>query len=147
MPDINRVQLFGRVGKDPELRYTSQGKAWVTFTMATAENYKDKGGEWKSTVEWHNVVIWGDYAEKVHAQISKGSQLFVEGKTTSRSWEKKEGGKGYITEVVASVVIPAYASEKQSGAAEPRSADKVGESQRSVTQATFSDDQIDDIPF
>ena len=99
---VNKVILLGNVGKDPEVRYLENGTAVANFSLATTENFKNKNGERVSNTEWHNIVAWRGLAEIAEKYVKKGSQLFIEGKITSRSWDDKEGNKRYTTEVVAS---------------------------------------------
>ncbi len=97
---VNKVILIGNLGKDPEVRRLESGVAVATFSMATSENYKDKSGEWQSTTEWHNIVVWRNMAERAESQLKKGSMIYIEGKLTHRSYDDKDGNKRYITEVV-----------------------------------------------
>lgn len=102
MKDINRATLIGRTGKDPEIRYTGEGKMVVTFSVATGEGWKDKNGDWQNKTEWHNVVCFGKVAESVEATgIIKGQMVFVEGKITTNKWQDKEGNNRYTTQVSA----------------------------------------------
>lgn len=94
---LNKVQLIGLVGKDPEVREASGAKV-ATFTLATSERYKDKNGEYQTNTEWHNLVCWRQ-AEYVEKYIGKGALVYVEGKLRTRSWEK-DGEKKYVTEIL-----------------------------------------------
>lgn len=97
---LNRAQIIGNCGKDAEVRMVGENKV-ATFTVATAERYKDsKSGEWKENTEWHNIVCWRHTAELAEKYIRKGTQLYIEGKIRTRSWEK-DGEKRYVTEIVA----------------------------------------------
>lgn len=97
---VNKVILLGSVGKDPEVRMVGEAKV-ATFSVATNEKYKDsKSGEWKENTEWHNIVCWRNTAELAEKYIKKGTQLFIEGKLRTRSWDK-DGEKRYVTEIVA----------------------------------------------
>ena len=98
---VNKAILVGRVGKDPEVRFTQGGAAVASFSLATDESYKDKSGEKVKKTEWHNLVIWGPSVEKfVQPYIHKGDMIYVEGKLQTRSWEdKKNGGTRYTTEI------------------------------------------------
>lgn len=98
---MNRVQLIGALGKDPEFKYTSSGQGVCNFSMATSESYKDKNGETQKKTEWHSVVVWGKLAELANVNLKKGSKCFVEGALTTRSWDNKDGQKQYKTEVTA----------------------------------------------
>jgi len=102
MAGINKVILIGRLGKEPELRYTPNGDAVVTLTIATSDEWKDKtSGEKQERVEWHRVVLWRKLAEIAGNYLKKGSQVYIEGKLQTRSWEDKDGNKRYTTEIVA----------------------------------------------
>ncbi len=97
---INKVVLLGNVGKDPEVKYLESGTAVATFPLATSENFKDKNGERQTRTEWHNIVLWRGLAEVAEKYVKKGTQLYIEGKITSRSYEK-DGQTRYFTEIVA----------------------------------------------
>ena len=103
---LNRVQLIGNLGKDPEIKYTPQGTPVAKLTIATNERFKDKGGEWQDRTEWHNVVLWQRLAEIAGEYLKKGGKVYVEGRLQTRSWDDKQTGqKKYMTEVVASDLI------------------------------------------
>jgi single-strand DNA-binding protein len=98
---VNKVMLLGNVGKDPEMRATQGGMVIASFSLATADRAKDATGNWVDKTEWHNLVCFGRTAEIVRDYVKKGSQLFVEGKITNRSWDDKESGqKKYRTEII-----------------------------------------------
>jgi single-strand DNA-binding protein len=101
---INKVILVGNLGKDPEVRFTANGQAIAKFPVATAEKWKDQQGQMQERTEWHNVVVWGKQAEACGQYLSKGRQVFVEGRIQTRSYDDKDGNKRYITEIVAQVV-------------------------------------------
>jgi single-strand DNA-binding protein len=98
---INKVILIGNVGKDPEVKYLESGVPKCTFSLATSETYNNKGGEKVTNTEWHNIVLWRGLAEVAQKYVKKGSQIYIEGKIRSRSWDDKDGNKRYITEIVA----------------------------------------------
>ena len=98
---VNKVILVGNVGKDPETRYLEGGTAVCSFPMATSETYRNRDGERVTNTEWHNVVMWRGLAEIAERYVKKGSQLFIEGKIRTRSWEDKDGNKRYTTEIIA----------------------------------------------
>ena len=101
---VNKVILLGHLGKDAETKFTPNGVARSTFTIATNRRWKDQSsGEWKEITDWHNVVLWR--SENLTNYLLKGKQVYVEGRLESRSWEDKEGQKRYITEVVADDLI------------------------------------------
>ena len=95
----NRVTLVGNLGKDAEMRYTPQGTAVCTFSLATSERWTGKDGQKQERTEWHRVVLWAKQAEAVHDFLVKGKQILVEGKLQTREWEDKGGNKRYTTEV------------------------------------------------
>ena len=98
---VNKVFLLGRLGKDPEMRATAGGMTIANFTLATSDRAKDAQGNWADHTEWHNLVAFGRTAEIVRDYCKKGSQIFVEGKIQTRSWEDKESGaKKYRTEIL-----------------------------------------------
>ena len=98
----NRVQLIGHLGMNPEVKKLDGGNSVGKFTMATHESYTNKKGEKVEDTQWHNIVAWGKTAELMGDLLTKGKEVMVEGKLTSRSWEDKDGNKRYITEVVVS---------------------------------------------
>jgi single-strand DNA-binding protein len=98
---VNKVILVGRLGKDPELRYTAAGTAVATFSLATDERYKDRDGNQQSKTEWHNIVTWRQLAEICGKFLHKGKQVYIEGKIQTRSYDDRDGNKRYITEIVA----------------------------------------------
>ena len=98
---INKVILIGRLGSDPEIRYTSNGGAVANFSLATNENWTDKSGQKQERTEWHRIVVWGKLGELCGQYLTKGRQAFVEGRLQTRDWTDKEGHKRYTTEIVA----------------------------------------------
>lgn len=104
MSGVNKVILVGRLGNDPEIRYTQQGVAVTNFNIATSENWVDKGGQKQERTEWHRIVVWGKMAEICSQYLGKGRQVYVEGRLQTRQWEDKDGQKRYTTEVVAATV-------------------------------------------
>lgn len=101
----NHVELIGNLGKDPEIKFTSSGKAIANFTIATNERYKD-GEEWKDKTEWHSLVAWERHAEILRDYVKKGDKIFIEGKLQTRSWDDKTTGqKKYMTEIVTKDLI------------------------------------------
>src|SRR6266446_4226059 len=98
---VNRVILVGRLGRDPETRYTGGGQAVANFSVATDESYKDKNGERQKRTEWHKIVVWGKQAEIAQQYLKKGSLIFIEGRIQSREWQDKEGQKRTSFEIVA----------------------------------------------
>ena len=99
---VNKVMLVGRLGRDPETRYTGGGQAVANFSVATDETYKDRNGERQKRTEWHKIVVWGKQAEIAQQYLKKGSLVFIEGRIQSREWQDKEGQKRTSFEIVAS---------------------------------------------
>lgn len=98
---VNKVILVGRLGRDPETRYTSGGQAVANFSVATDESFKDRNGERQKRTEWHKIVVWGKQAEIAQQYLKKGSLLYIEGRIQSREWQDKEGNKRTSFEIVA----------------------------------------------
>ena len=97
---VNKVILVGNVGKDPETRYLDESTAITKFSMATSETYKNKSGERVSTTEWHNIVLWRGLAQVAEKYVKKGTQIYIEGRIKTRSYDDADGNKKYITEIV-----------------------------------------------
>jgi single-strand DNA-binding protein len=102
---VNKVILIGNLGRDPEVRYTPGGQAVANFTIATNEAWTDKSGQKQERTEWHRIVVWGKQAELCGEYLSKGRQVYIEGRLQTREWTNKEGAKQYTTEVVANQVV------------------------------------------
>ena len=101
---LNKAMLIGNVGRDPEVRYLDgqSGNAKVaTFTLATTERYRDRNGETRENTEWHNIVAWRNTADVVERFVRKGTQLYIEGRIRTRSWDDQTGNKRYTTEIIA----------------------------------------------
>lgn len=98
---VNKVILVGNLGRDPEVRTTPSGQPVTNFTLATSRRWKDREGNKQEKTEWHNIVVWGKQAETCGQYLSKGRQVFVEGRIATRSYDDKDGNKRYITEIVA----------------------------------------------
>ena len=97
---VNKVILIGNLGKDPELKYTTSSRAVVNFSLATSERWTSQDGQKQEKTTWHNIVAWGKQAEVINEYCRKGKQLYIEGRIDNRSWDKDDGTKGYISEVV-----------------------------------------------
>ena len=101
---INKVILIGNVGQDPEVRYTgdaNNGAKVATIRLATTERYRDRNGNPQEHTEWHNVVVWRNQADVVEKYVKKGTQLYIEGRIRTRSWDDQTGNKRYTTEIIA----------------------------------------------
>jgi single-strand DNA-binding protein len=105
MSGVNKVIIVGRLGGDPELRYTPGGQAVARLSVATSENWTDKQGQKQERTEWHRIAVWGKLAEICGQHLAKGRQVYVEGRLQTRSWDDKATGqKRYATEIVANTV-------------------------------------------
>ena len=117
---INKVILIGNVGQDPEVRYTgdaSNGAKVATLRLATTERYRDRNGNMQEHTEWHNVVVWRNTADVVEKYVRKGTQLYIEGRLRTRSWDDQNGSKRYTTEIVADTLQ--LLGRKQDSPAQP----------------------------
>src|SRR5258706_1437685 len=101
MGSVNKVILVGNLGRDSELRYTPGGAAVATLNLATTEVWNDKGGQRQEKTEWHRIVLWGKQAESLQEYLTKGKQIYVEGRLQTRQWDDKDGNKKYTTEIKA----------------------------------------------
>ena len=98
---MNKVILIGNLGRDSELRYTPGGAAVATLNMATTEVWNDKQGQKQEKTEWHRIIVWGKQAESLQEYLTKGKQIYVEGRLQTRQWDDKDGNKRYTTEIKA----------------------------------------------
>src|ERR1700704_2240287 len=105
MGSVNKVILVGNLGRDAELRYTPGGAAVATINMATTEVWNDKAGQRQEKTEWHRVVLWGKTAESLKEYLTKGKQIYVEGRLQTRQWDDKDGNKRYTTEIRGDRVV------------------------------------------
>jgi single-strand DNA-binding protein len=101
MGSVNKVILVGNLGRDAELRYTPGGSAVATLNLATTEVWNDRNQQRQEKTEWHRVVLWGKQAESLQEYLTKGKQIYVEGRLQTRQWDDKEGNKRYTTEIKA----------------------------------------------
>ena len=101
MGSVNKVILVGNLGRDSELRYTPGGAAVATLNLATTEVWNDKAGQKQEKTEWHRIVLWGKQAESLQEYLTKGKQIYVEGRLQTRQWDDKDGNKKYTTEIKA----------------------------------------------
>jgi len=101
---VNKVILVGNVGRDPEIRHLDTGVAVANFPLATSETYTAKNGERVTTTEWHNIVLWRGLAEVAEKYVTKGRQLYIEGRIRTRSYDDKDGIKKYMTEIYGDVM-------------------------------------------
>jgi single-strand DNA-binding protein len=148
---VNKVFLLGNVGKDPEIRATAGGMTIASFTLATADRQKDQQGNWTDKTEWHNLVAFQRTAEIVRDYVKKGTQIFVEGKIQTRSWDDKESGqKKYRTEILVNELslLGKPGGESGGGSYAKSSSTSYGSS-TPAAQPDYAEQGItdDDIPF
>lgn len=116
MAGVNKAILVGRLGADPEVRYTNSGTAVANFNMATSVNFTDKNGEKTEKTEWHRIVAFGKLGEICGEYLSKGKQVYIEGRLQTREWEDRDGNKKRTTEIVAGTMqMLGAASDKVRG--------------------------------
>ena len=145
---VNKVIILGRLGQDPELRYTPGGAAVCNFSLATSENWTDKSGQKQEKTEWHRIVVWGKLAELCNQYLSKGRQAFVEGKLQTRSWDDNNGQKRYTTEISATTVqFIGGASASPSQQRTDQSPEYQDAPSQDYSLSTDSSFTADDIPF
>ena len=149
MAGINKVILVGNLGKDPEVRAISTDRKVANFSLATTESYKNKSGERVDQTEWHNVVFYGPIADVIERYLRKGSQIYVEGKIRTRSYDDKDGVKKYITEIIGDTMTMlgtkgSSESGSSSGSSSSSSAAPAMESAGSFEPQTSG---ADDLPF
>lgn len=140
---LNRAMLIGRLGADPELRFTQGGSAVLNMRLATTEVYYDRNKERQENTEWHTVVLWGNRAEALNKYLSKGKEIAVEGRIQTRSWEDKDGNKRYATEIVATNVVMLGKRDD----AEDGQRNDAPRGPRQEQAAAPADDYDDSIPF
>jgi single-strand DNA-binding protein len=144
---VNKVILIGRLGKDPELKYTASGTPFCRFSMATDDVWNDKAsGERQEKTEWHNIVVWDRLAEICNQYLTKGKLVYIEGRLQTREWDDQEGNKRRTTEVVARdmVMLGGNTGEGAGGGQRRAASAEGGSASVSSSTSTITDD---DIPF
>jgi single-strand DNA-binding protein len=150
MGSVNKVILVGNLGRDAELRYTPGGAAVATLNMATTEVWNDKAGQRQEKTEWHRVVLWGKTAESLNEYLTKGKQIYVEGRLQTRQWDDKEGIKRYTTEIRGDrVVLLGGGGGRGGGMARGGSDESTGHGHTPAPGADSPEQPLtdDDIPF
>ena len=135
MSSVNKVILIGRLGKDPEVRFTQSGTAVARLSVATDESYKDREGNKVQRTEWHNVILWNQLATIPGDYLAKGRQAYFEGKLQTREWEDQEGNRRVSTEIMALHLV-LLGSKEEANKAEPATARSEGKA--SPSKATPS---------
>jgi len=146
---VNKVILIGRLGKDPEMRYTSSGTAVVNFSLATNHFMKDQDGNNSDQTEWHQIVAFGRTAEVAGEYLNKGKLVYIEGRLQTRSWDDQNGQKRYKTEVVCSnLQLLGSKGDSDLPSEETPEMEKTIESDNEKEgQAKTSGEEEDDLPF
>ncbi len=148
MGSVNKVILVGNLGRDAELRYTPGGAAVATLNLATTEVWNDKAGQKQEKTEWHRVVVWGKSAESLAEYLTKGKQIYVEGKLQTRQWDDKDGNKRYTTEVRCDrVVLLGGGGGRSGGASVDRGEHAAGAGGHASAPDAPEPLTDDDIPF
>jgi single-strand DNA-binding protein len=144
MGSVNKVILVGNLGRDIELRYTPGGAAVATLNLATTEVWTDRNNQRQEKTEWHRVIVWGKQAESLQEYLTKGKQIYVEGRLQTRQWDDKDGNKRYTTEIKTNRVTLLGGAGRGLGA---------GDIERATTPMSIGDETPmapmteDDIPF
>jgi single-strand DNA-binding protein len=158
---LNKVLLIGNVGRDPEVRHLEGGAAVANFSLATSERYKDRNGETREATEWHTIVAWRQLADLAEKYIRKGSQIYVEGRIRSRSWDDQSGVKRTTVEILADSIqllgvkgtVPTSPGQFPSSSAAPAQAvyteprPVVPVAPTAPVASPFDEDDADDLPF
>lgn len=144
---VNKVILIGRLGGNPEIRYTPGGAAVANFNIATSENWNDKSGQKQERTEWHRIVVWSKLAELCNQYLTKGRQVYIEGRLQTRQWDDKDGNKRYTTEVVANAVQflgsnAAQGAGAGAGAGAENYAPQSGGPAPEMADSSFTEDEI-----
>lgn len=150
MSSVNKVIILGHLGKDPEVRYMTNGEAVANFSIATTEKWKDKTGEKQEKTEWHNITAYRKLAEIVAKYVKKGSLIYIEGKLQTRKWQDKEGKDRYTTEIIADQMQMIGGKREESGNPAEHHAGAVEQKNPSygaAQPASKNDNFDDDIPF
>jgi single-strand DNA-binding protein len=145
---VNKVILIGKLGADPEVRYTAGGSAVANFSIATNERWNDKStGERQERTEWHRIVAWGRLGEICGEYLSKGKQVYIEGRLQTRSWDDRDGNKRYMTEVVAVSMVMLGSAPGAGRAMEELSEGDAYQGKKSPPGGSKTPPDDDDIPF
>ncbi|MBI5511824.1 MAG: single-stranded DNA-binding protein [Deltaproteobacteria bacterium] len=150
---VNKVILIGRLGADPEVRYTPSGMPVANFRIATSESWNDKQGQRQEKTEWHRIVVWGKLAELCGQYLSKGRQVYVEGRLQTRQWDDRDGNKRFTTEVQArEVTFLGGRGEGGEGKRAPAPGEPAGDKPQATTDEPGFDYgpppmSDDDVPF
>jgi single-strand DNA-binding protein len=146
MSSLNKAMIIGRLGADPDVRYTQSNTAVATMSVATTERYKDRNGELQENTEWHRVVAWSRLAEICQQYLKKGSLVYFEGPIQTREWEDKDGQKRYTTEIKA-LSMQMLDSRGDGGGSNASGSNNNKPAKQAVEIDDSFDDMDDDLPF
>ena len=149
MASLNKAMIIGRLGADPEVRYTQNNTAVANMSVATSEKFKDSNGEFQERTEWHRVVAWNRLAEICQQYLKKGSLVYFEGPIQTRSWENKDGQKQYSTEIKA-LGMQMLDTRGEPGGGQASASGESGETSQTGNTADVNNDVVDvddDLPF
>jgi single-strand DNA-binding protein len=147
MGSVNKVILVGNLGRDAELRYTPGGSAVAPLNMATTEVWNDKQGQKQEKTEWHRVILWGKQAESLQEYLTKGKQIYVEGRLQTRQWDDKDGNKRYTTEIKADRITLLGGGGGRGAGSYAGGAERSGPAMGGADEAPIEPITDDDIPF
>ncbi|ODS59443.1 MAG: hypothetical protein ABS36_00450 [Acidobacteria bacterium SCN 69-37] len=158
MGSVNKAILVGNLGRDAEMRFTAGGTPVATVSLATTEKFTDRDGQRREDTQWHRVVIWGKTAESIHEYLTKGKQIYVEGRIQTREWTDKEGKPAKTTEIRADKVVllssgpgggggGGFRSGSQGGGGGSRDRDRYSDDSAPADSGQFDAPSDDDIPF
>ena len=146
---VNKVILVGNVGKDPEVKHLESNVSVANFTLATSDHYTNKSGEKVTTTEWHNIVCWSGLATLAENYIRKGSQIYVDGKIRTRSYDAQDGSKKYITEILADTIQLLGKKSEGTSSDGTKATPQAGVSEPINDAGSYGNDdkEGDDLPF
>jgi single-strand DNA-binding protein len=146
---VNKVILVGNVGKDPEVKHLDSNASVANFTLATSDHYTNKSGEKVTTTEWHNIVCWSGLATLAENYIRKGSQIYVDGKIRTRSYDAQDGSKRYITEILADTIQLLGKKSDGTPSDGTKTSHQAGVSEPANSAGSYAseDKEGDDLPF
>lgn len=147
MSGVNKVILVGNLGVDPEVKTLESGTKVATLRLATTERYKDRNGNQQEMTEWHNVVLWRGLAEIAEKYLSKGRQVYIEGRIRTRKWTDKDGQDRYTTEILGDNMTLLGGAGGQSGQSSGGASSSPSQNQVNEPQGSSLDDIDDDLPF
>ena len=149
MAGINKVILVGNLGRDPEMRYTQNGVAVCSFSLATSETYRDRtSGEKVTQTEWHNIILWRGLAETAEKYLRKGSSVYIDGKIRTRKWEDQQGQTRYTTEIIADIMQMLDRRDSSAAPAQPTTQPAAAPEQHApAPEKPSAAPEPDDLPF